>query len=103
MVRRAPDGPFAFSADDRAYILSCLEDVEASFGFDAFPGLGFDQIPGCKLIALFIDLWRGQDPETEAQRTALGRLPAAIRLLDTVSSFMEERTGRKAPPAREEP
>jgi len=95
MVRRAPDRPFALSAADAVYIADCLRAVEASFGLEAFPGVGFAQIPARALIAQFIDWWRGLEPATEVQQEAHARLPGAIRLLDTVSALMEEQAARE--------
>lgn len=95
MVRRAPERPFAFSADDARYIEGCLRDVEAAFGLDAFPGVPFGRIPARALIGLFIDWWRSLEPENEIQQEAHARLPAAIRLLDTVSTWMEELAQRE--------
>lgn len=97
MVRRAPEGPFALGSDDRDYIRRCLEDVEAAFDIKGFPGLPFDRVPARTLIKRFIDWWRTLTPETEAQREAHGRLPSAIRLLDTVSIWTEEQAQRKKP------
>jgi hypothetical protein len=95
MVRRAPETPFDFTEDDRNYIGSCLADVQTAFGLKDFAGLAADEIPARALIKLFIDWWRSLEPVNEAQQEAHGRLPAAIRLLDTVSSWMEERAQRK--------
>lgn len=100
MVRRAPESPFALEGEDRAYIEASLRQVEVAFGHDAFPGQPFDRIPGRALIRQFIEWWRALKPESEAQRDAHGQLPGAIRLLDTVSAFMEERAGRSGPGAR---
>lgn len=97
MVRRAPEAPFALAAEDRAYVEATLRRVEGAFGMDAFPGQAFARVPGRVLIRQFIVWWRTLAPETEAQREAHGQLPGAIRLLDTVSAFLEERAG---PPAR---
>lgn len=91
MVRRAPETPFAFGADDRAYIAGCLRDVESAFGIAGFPGLAFDAIPARALIKRFIDWWRALEPANTAQQEAHTRLPAAIRLLDTISIWMEEK------------
>lgn len=90
MVRRAPDRPIAASAEDRRYIEDCLRDVETAFGFEAFPGVPFEQIAARALIGQFIDWWRGLEPGDDSQQTAHARLPGAIRLLDTVSALMEE-------------
>lgn len=90
MVRRAPEKPFPLGEEDAVYVAGCLHGVEAAFGVTAFPGYRFEQIPGRTLIKHFIDWWRGLEAETEAQHEALGRLPSAIRLLDTVSSWLEE-------------
>lgn len=95
MVRRAPERPFALSGEDARYIEACLRDVEASFGLEAFPGVPFTRIPGRALIGRFIDWWRALEPADERQRDSHARLPAAIRLLDTVSSLMEERAQRE--------
>lgn len=98
MVRRAPDQPFPLSAEDRAYVAGRLRDVEAAFGLDAFPGLAVDQVPGRVLIRQFIVWWRTLEPRGAAQQDAHAKLPSAIRLLDTVSAWLEERAGRKGPP-----
>ena len=98
MVRRAPDEPLPLSAEDRRYIEGCLRDVEAAFGFEAFPALAFEQIPARALIGRFIDWWRGIDPQDDRQETAHARLPAAIRLLDTISAWREERAQRSSAP-----
>jgi hypothetical protein len=95
MVRRAPEGPFAFGEDDRNYIGSCLADVQSAFSLKDFAGLAADEIPARALIKQFIDWWRSLEPVNEAQKEAHGRLPAAIRLLDTVSSWMQEMALRK--------
>jgi hypothetical protein len=97
MVRRAPERPFALSDEDARYIEACLRDVEASFGFEAFPGAPFEKIPARALIGRFIDWWRALEPADEKQRDSHARLPAAIRLLDTVSALMEERAQREKP------
>ncbi|WP_234052080.1 MULTISPECIES: hypothetical protein [unclassified Xanthobacter] len=94
MVRRAPEHPFPFGDDDRAYVSGRLRDVEEAFGFTAFPGLAFDQIPARALISRFIAWWRTLEPETPAQVEAHAQLPAAIRLLDTVSTWLEEQAQR---------
>ncbi len=90
MVRRAPESPFVMGEDDARYIESCLRDMEAAFGFDAFPGMPFAQISARALMKQFIDWWRGLEPADEPQREAHGRLPSAIRLMDTISTWMEE-------------
>jgi hypothetical protein len=97
MVRRAPEGPFDFTEDDRDYIGHCLADVQSAFGLRDFAGMTADTISGRALIKAFIAWWRSLEPANEAQSEAHGRLPAAIRLLDTVSSWMEERAQRKGP------
>lgn len=97
MVRRAPEGPFQLSAEDARYIETCLRDVESAFGFEAFPGESISAIPGRALIGAFIHWWRALEPEDAPQREAHARLPGAIRLLDTVSTFMEEMAQRKRP------
>jgi hypothetical protein len=99
MVRRAPEGPFDFSEDDCDYIGRCLADVQSAFGLRDFAGMTAGTISGRALIKQFIDWWRSLEPVNEAQQEAHGRLPAAIRLLDTVSSWMEERASRKGPGA----
>jgi hypothetical protein len=98
MVRRAPEGPFDFGDDDREYIDRCLADVQSAFGLRDFAGMTARTISGRALIKAFIDWWRSLEPVNEAQQEGHGRLPAAIRLLDTVSSWMEERAARKGPP-----
>lgn len=94
MERRAPEAPFRLEAEDRAYVEGCLRQVEAAFGCDAFPGTPFDAIPGRALIRRFIVWWRTLELADGAQVEAHALLPGAIRLLDTVSTFMEERAAR---------
>ena len=98
MVRRAPDEPFPLSAEDSRYIEERLRDVEAAFGLEAFPALAFEQIPARALIARFIDWWRTLEPRDERQESAHASLPAAIRLLDTISAWREERAQRSSAP-----
>lgn len=94
MVRRAPEHPVDFGPD-RDYIFSCLADVEKSFGLVGFPGLAPQQVPARALIKQLIDWWRTLEPATPAQQDAYGRMPGAIRLIDTISAWLEERTGRR--------
>lgn len=92
MVSRAPNWPVDFGAD-RDYIFSCLNSIEQSFGVDGFPGRSPEQIPARALINQFIVWWRTLEPANEAQQEAHGRLPGAIRLTDTISGWLAERTG----------
>ena len=89
MVNRAPAWPVDFGADSD-YILSCLADVEHSFGITGFPGLAAHQVPARTLIKQFIVWWRTLEPSTPEQRDAHGRLPGAIRLIDTFSGWLAE-------------
>lgn len=98
MVRRAPEQPYRLSREDRLYVLQRLRDLEVAFGVEGFPGLPFEEIRGRDLIERFIDWWRGLEPQTEAQQTAHGRLPGAIRLLDTHSALMEEKARSRSAP-----
>lgn len=101
MVNRAPDGPLPFSPGDRAYILACFDDVEASFAVRAFPACATAELSAKALIRQLILYWRTLEPRTEAQQDAYGRMPGAIRLIDTVATFVEEQEVRKqakAPP-----
>jgi hypothetical protein len=95
MVQRAPERPFVLSEEDARYLEGALRDMEAAFGFDPFPGVAFSHISARALIKQFIDWWRGLEPQNEEEREALGRLPSAIRLMDTVSSWMEEQSRRR--------
>jgi len=95
MVQRAPVRPFVLSEEDASYIERCLRDVEAAFGIEAFPGAPFAQIPGRALMRQFIDWWRGLEPADTEQREAHAQLPSAIRLMDTVSTWMEESAQRR--------
>ncbi|MFG1209917.1 hypothetical protein V5F79_22995 [Xanthobacter flavus] len=94
MERRAPEAPYQLENEDHVYVHGCLRQVEAAFGLDAFPGVPFDAISGRALIGRFIVWWRTLEPETPQQVEAHAQLPGAIRLLDTVSAFLEERAGR---------
>jgi len=102
MVNRAPDGPLPFSPGDRAYILSCFDDVETSFGLRAFPATATADLSAKALIRQLILYWRTLVPQTEAQGDAYGRMPGAIRLIDTVATWVEEQDARRqakaAPP-----
>ncbi len=97
MIRRAPETPFEFSDDDRDYVGRCLADVQSAFGLRDFAGMTVNTISGRALVKQFIDWWRSLEPVNEVQQEAHSRLPAAIRLLDTVSSWMEERAQRTHP------
>ena len=92
MVQRAPNRPIDFGPD-RDYILSSLEAVEASFGLQGFPGLAPEQIPARALIRQFIRWWRTLEPADAAQQAAHARLPGAIRLIDTISTWWAEQRG----------
>ncbi|WP_296583374.1 hypothetical protein [Xanthobacter sp.] len=94
MERRAPEAPYQLEREDHVYVHGCLRQVEAAFGLDAFPGVAFDAISGRALIQRFIVWWRTLEPENPQQVEAHAQLPGAIRLLDTVSAFLEEQAGR---------
>jgi hypothetical protein len=91
MVGHAPDWPVDFGTD-RAYIFSTLQAVEQGFGLDGFPGLAPAQIPARALIKQLIVWWRTLEPADEMQQLAHGRLPGAIRLIDTFSTWLAERS-----------
>lgn len=90
MVNRAPNRPVDFG-NDSAYIFACLRDIERGFGLAPFAGMADGQIPAKALIRQFIIWWRTLEPGDDAQRDAHGRLPGAIRLIDTFCSWLEER------------
>jgi hypothetical protein len=94
MVRRAPEYPLALAAEDAAYLEHALRETEKAFGLAAFPGQSFDAIPARALIKVLIDWWRGLEADTEDQRDAHALLPSAIRLIDTISTWLEERARR---------
>ncbi|ACB94770.1 hypothetical protein [Beijerinckia indica] len=96
MVQRAPDGPLPFSETDKAYILSCLSDVEQAFGLNGFPGVQPEKITPKSLIRQLIEWWRTLEPTNEAQADAYGRMPGAIRLIDTVATWVEELEAARA-------
>lgn len=95
MVNRAPDGPLPFGSEDRTYILSCFDDVETSFGLRAFPGTATSDLTAKALIRQLILYWRTLEPRTEAQKDSYGRMPGAIRLIDTVATWVEEQEMRR--------
>lgn len=97
MVNRAPDRPIDFGADSD-YILACLALVESTFALRAFPGLAPHWIPARALLRQFIVWWRTLEPATPEQREAHGRLPGAIRLIDTISSCLAERSKTQGNP-----
>lgn len=101
MVRRAPDGPLPFSPEDKSYILSCVEEVERSFGLIRAPGCAPGDYSARALVKQLIEWWRTLEPMAEAQRDAYGRMPGAIRLIDTVSTWVEEQDARKRAKAGE--
>jgi len=94
MVRRAPAVPPRFSAEDSAYVESCLRATEKAFGVAIAPGAAFSALPARLLIKFCIDAWRGLAPQTPEQQEAHGKLPSTIRLLDTYSALEEERGSR---------
>jgi hypothetical protein len=96
MVKRAPEGALPFSREDKAYVLSCFSDVEQSFGLCAHPGLALEELTARTLIKQLIEWWRTLEPANEAQRDAYGRMPGAIRLIDTIATWVEEQETRKA-------
>lgn len=95
MIANAPDRPVDFGPD-RDYILSCLEAVERSFGIEGFPGISPEKTSARALIRQLIVWWRTLEPADEDQLEAYGRLPGAIRLIDTISSWIAESSGRSA-------
>jgi hypothetical protein len=101
MVRRAPDGPLPFSAEDRGYIFSCARDVEKSFGLTGAPGCAPEDYSARALVRQLIEWWRTLEPATEGQSDAYGRMPGAIRLIDTVSTWVEELDARRRAKAGE--
>jgi len=90
MVQRAPDGPLPFSQSDLEYIAAILADMEKSFGLKTFAGSAPQNLSARLLIKQLIEWWRTLDPVTEDQRDAYNRLPGSIRLIDTVSTWVEE-------------
>jgi hypothetical protein len=93
MVSHAPDWPVDFGTD-RDYIFSTLQAVEHSFALEGFPGLAQEQIPARALIKQLIVWWRTLEPGNEMQQHAYGRLPGAIRLIDTFSTWLAECAGK---------
>lgn len=93
MVSHAPDSPVNFGTD-ADYIYSTLEAIEQSFGLEGFPGLDQEQIPARALIKQLIVWWRTLTPASEMQQQAYARLPGAIRLIDTFSTWLAEQAGK---------
>jgi len=93
MVSHAPDWPVDFGTD-RDYIFSTLQAVEQGFGLEGFPGLAQEQIPARALIKQLILWWRTLEPASEIQQRAYGRLPGAIRLIDTFSTWLAEHSSK---------
>ena len=93
MISHAPEWPIDFGAD-QDYIFSTLKAVEQSFGLEGFPKLTAEQIPARALIKQLIVWWRTLAPANEMQQHAYGRLPGAIRLIDTYSTWLAERTAQ---------
>ncbi len=99
MVQRAPDGPLPFSQSDRAYIADILADMEKNFGLKSFSDIEPGEWSARALIKQLIEWWRTLDAATEEQRDAYNRLPGSIRLIDTVSTWVEEQASRRKDPA----
>jgi hypothetical protein len=95
MVQRAPDGPLPFSKSDLAYIADILADMEKTFGLRSFSNVTPGEWSARALIRQLIEWWRTLDPATEDQRDAYNRLPGSIRLIDTVSTWVEEQASRR--------
>lgn len=93
MINRAPQRPVDFGSD-RDYVFSCLKDVERAFEVEGFPGIAPEQIPVRSLVRQLIVWWRTLEPHNEAQQDACGRLPGVIRLIDTISGWLEELNDR---------
>ncbi len=89
MIARAPDRPVDFGTD-REYILGCLQEVERSFGLDAFPGIAPEHVSARTLIKQLITWWRTLEPTDLDQQNAFGSMPGAIRLIDTFSLWFGE-------------
>lgn len=94
MVQRAPDGPLPFSETDRDYIAAILADMDKCFSLAPFAGIAPREWSARALIGQLIEWWRTLDPVTEDQRDAYNRLPGSIRLIDTVSTWVEEQAAR---------
>ena len=90
MIANAPDRPVDFGTD-RDYILRCMQDVERCFGINAFPDLAPEHIPARALIKQLIVWWRTLEPIDADQQNAFARMPGAIRLIDTFSTWLGER------------
>jgi hypothetical protein len=95
MVQRAPDGPLPFSQSDLAYIAETLAELERAFGLKSLPHLAPRNGSARALIGQLIEWWRTLDPASEAERDAYNRLPGSIRLIDTVSTWVEEQAARR--------
>jgi len=95
MVQRAPEGPLPFSRSDREYISAILADMEQNFGISSFSGVAPGEWSARALIKQLIEWWRTLDPVTVEQRDAYNRLPGSIRLIDTVSTWVEEQAARR--------
>ncbi|WP_020176122.1 hypothetical protein [Methyloferula stellata] len=95
MVQRAPDGPLPFSQSDLAYIADILADMDKTFGLKSFSDIVPGEWSARALIRQLIEWWRTLDPVTEAERDAYNRLPGSIRLIDTVSTWVEEQASRR--------
>ena len=89
MINRAPDYPVDFGTD-REYIFCCLHEVERSFGLNPFPGIAHEHLSARTLITQLIVWWRALKPADPCQQDAFGRMPGAIRLIDTFSLWLDE-------------
>ncbi len=87
LIRRAPDHPLPLAADDEAYLMVCLNEIERVFGVRALPEVALTVLPGRTLMRRLIELRRSLRPGDGEQRSAFGRLAGAILLVDTASAL----------------
>jgi len=87
LIQRAPDHALALAAEDQAYLLGCLREIEAAFAVSAVPALPLDRLPGRALMRQLVGLRRTLRARDDDQRRALGRLASAILLVDTACAL----------------
>ena len=87
LIRRAPDYPLALAADDQAYLLASLREIERVFGVTAAPEVPLAVLPARTLMRRLVELHQTLPRRDVEQRTTLGRLAGAILLLDTACAL----------------
>lgn len=103
LIRRAPLWPLAMSAEDFAYIDTCLEAVDRVFApgpsGPARPDVPLRLLPAQTLMRRLATLRRELRPANAEQRLAHGMLWGALGLLNTARAMADEKAAAGLCPA----